>query len=138
MDDLIIYAGLTDNIGTEDEYATEDDFVESSPGFVMGTDPRAPHFGLWRLITSTRLEDNLSGDIVVDENTYKVERYKLGIAEGPNEITRNKALPLNHNVDVMNGVCFSKGCYLGQVSFSFKISSTQMFVYSQFFPAVSL
>ena len=117
MDDSFVYACLTDELNSDQ--TEENNLIQNGPEFVLAPDPRAPYHGLWRIVTSERLEDNLSAATVKNENAYKVKRYQLGIPEGPKEMTRNKALPLNHNVDVMSGVCFSKGCYLGQVSFSF-------------------
>ena len=43
---------------------------------------------------------------------YITFRYKLGISEGRNEV--DNGIPLEHNVVSLNGVSFSKGCYVGQ------------------------
>ncbi|KAF2138733.1 uncharacterized protein K452DRAFT_290384 [Aplosporella prunicola CBS 121167] len=45
---------------------------------------------------------------------YAVRRYLNGLAEGPAEMRPGEALPLESNVDVMRGVDFRKGCYVGQ------------------------
>lgn len=45
---------------------------------------------------------------------YKLNRYKLGVAEGIQEIVPGKAFPMEFNCDYMNGLSVHKGCYLGQ------------------------
>lgn len=45
---------------------------------------------------------------------YTVRRILHGVAEGQAEIVREKALPLESNLDYMGGIDFRKGCYVGQ------------------------
>lgn len=74
-------------------------------------DNRAPGFG-HRLIGS---EDCVPLDFCsasLDE--YKLRRYLFGIPEGSEELTPNKALPLDSCIDYMGGIDFNKGCYMGQ------------------------
>jgi len=52
--------------------------------------------------------------VVVEPAVYKEHRYRLGIAEGMSEITSGNSLPLEYNLALLNGVSFSKGCYIGQ------------------------
>ncbi|KAI1654456.1 Aminomethyltransferase folate-binding domain-containing protein [Daldinia decipiens] len=49
-----------------------------------------------------------------DDDAYRVRRYLLGVAEGQAEIPREQALPLEANMDLMGGIDFRKGCYVGQ------------------------
>ncbi|KAI1162309.1 Aminomethyltransferase folate-binding domain-containing protein [Nemania serpens] len=49
-----------------------------------------------------------------DEAAYRVRRYLRGVPEGSAEIVPAQALPLESNMDVMGGVDFRKGCYVGQ------------------------
>ena len=37
-----------------------------------------------------------------------------GVAEGQQEIARDDSLPMNCNIDLMGGIDFKKGCYVGQ------------------------
>ena len=37
-----------------------------------------------------------------------------GIPEGPVEIVRGKAIPMEFNIDLMNAISERKGCYMGQ------------------------
>lgn len=83
-------------------------------------DTRAPGFGS-RLVTpgeeDLRVhlpdETQVAGS-EVDLGTYTVRRMLHGIAEGQAEIIRESALPLECNMDMMRGVDFRKGCYVGQ------------------------
>jgi folate-binding protein YgfZ len=50
----------------------------------------------------------------VHEEVYRLRRYLLGVPEGQAEILREQALPQESNIDVMGGIDFRKGCYVGQ------------------------
>lgn len=83
-------------------------------------DTRAPGFGS-RLVTPG--DDDLR-KYIPDESklpgsevqlpTYTLRRMIYGVAEGQGEIIRESALPLECNLDMMRGVDFRKGCYVGQ------------------------
>jgi folate-binding protein YgfZ len=83
-------------------------------------DTRAPGFGS-RLITPgaedlrSHVPDGtqVAGSEVGFE-AYTVRRILHGIAEGQSEIIRESALPLECNMDMMKGIDFRKGCYVGQ------------------------
>jgi transferase CAF17, mitochondrial len=72
------------------------------------TDPRSPHLGS-RLLASTPPATPLHPEII-----YHLRRTLHGVPEGPLEILEGQALPAESNLDVMNGVDYSKGCYVGQ------------------------
>lgn len=101
------------------ESETSSPFSPSSP--IAGcVDTRAPGFGS-RLVTPgegdlrTHLPDesHVAGS-EVNFDSYTVRRMLHGVAEGQNEIIRESALPLECNMDMMRGVDFRKGCYVGQ------------------------
>ena len=48
------------------------------------------------------------------DDTFANLRFRLGVAEGANEMEPGKALPLEYNADYSHGVSFHKGCYIGQ------------------------
>ncbi|KAJ8068886.1 hypothetical protein OCU04_002570 [Sclerotinia nivalis] len=48
------------------------------------------------------------------EDVYRVRRYLIGVPEGQDEILRESALPQESNIDVMGGIDYTKGCYVGQ------------------------
>ena len=56
-------------------------------------------------------DKNLSKD---EASEYLKLRLNLCIAEGPNEILRGEALPLDFWMDKTKQVSFSKGCFIGQ------------------------
>lgn len=99
---------------------------ESSSPFSLSSpiagcvDTRAPGFGS-RLITPgdadirSHLPDEsqvAGGEVGLD--SYNVRRFLHGVAEGQAEIIRESALPLECNMDMMRGIDFRKGCYVGQ------------------------
>jgi folate-binding protein YgfZ len=47
-------------------------------------------------------------------NGWREHRLGLGVAEGVDEIGSDKYLWLECNADLLNGVSFTKGCYVGQ------------------------
>lgn len=49
-----------------------------------------------------------------DTSPYDARRIALGIAEGQAELGDGKTLALEANLDQLNGVSFTKGCYVGQ------------------------
>ncbi|KAK3746265.1 hypothetical protein QZH41_016517 [Actinostola sp. cb2023] len=49
-----------------------------------------------------------------DQGAYEMHRVQLGVSEGMDEIKPGVALPLEYNLDYINGVSFLKGCYIGQ------------------------
>jgi folate-binding protein YgfZ len=85
-------------------------------------DNRAPGFGLRMVLPadSTPVDVasqtllNLEGFRVASETDYRVRRYIHGIPEGSQELKSEVALPLDSCIDLMGGVDFDKGCYIGQ------------------------
>ena len=47
-------------------------------------------------------------------NWYDLMRYKNCIPEGIKEIEANTTLPLEINLDLLGGISFEKGCFIGQ------------------------
>ncbi|KAI1433423.1 Aminomethyltransferase folate-binding domain-containing protein [Xylaria sp. CBS 124048] len=91
---------------------------------VIIPDLRAPGMG-YRVLTagadldvqtldlSPELHSTATAD-KVDEAAYRVRRYLRGVPEGSAEIIPTQALPQESNMDVMGGIDFRKGCYVGQ------------------------
>ncbi|UKZ77714.1 hypothetical protein TrVFT333_005438 [Trichoderma virens FT-333] len=80
---------------------------------IVFEDPRAPGLG-YRII---QLAGPKAPELDIDQTTedaYTIRRYLHGVAEGQDEILREQALPLESNMEYMNGVDFHKGCYVGQ------------------------
>jgi folate-binding protein YgfZ len=51
---------------------------------------------------------------ILDLEEYRTRRYIYGVPEGPTELPREAALPMEHNIDLASGIDFKKGCYMGQ------------------------
>nr|XP_012139204.1 PREDICTED: putative transferase CAF17 homolog, mitochondrial [Megachile rotundata] len=83
-------------------------------------DPRLSDLGI-RILAESKIEKNkiakhLNFDCSTSTNnlSFKAFRYKLGIAEGTDDLPPGKPLPLEVNCDYLHGVSFHKGCYIGQ------------------------
>ncbi|KAI8825593.1 uncharacterized protein EV422DRAFT_132638 [Fimicolochytrium jonesii] len=77
-------------------------------------DPRHREMGL-RVVLETGGKPPLPQHFTkVPYTTYLRRRILLGIPEGADDFPTGVALPLESNLDLMSGVDFRKGCYLGQ------------------------
>lgn len=81
---------------------------EDAPSHALssGLDVRTPGMG-WRSIVRRKDVDRAEEDA----QAYTVHRILQGVAESADEVA---GLPMEANLDIMNGVDFRKGCYLGQ------------------------
>ncbi len=71
------------------------------------SDPRHPELGTrWLGITA-------ADDVDVSAD-FRAQRLGLGITEGVNELGSEQTLWLEANAAELNGVSFTKGCYVGQ------------------------
>ncbi|KAK0935201.1 ccr4 associated factor [Friedmanniomyces endolithicus] len=90
----------------------------TSDGMLGLTDARAPGMGQRLLIPSSSQDGSgVPARLEVDEaplSAYALRRYLRGVPEGQKEIPRDESLPMNYNLDIMGGIDFKKGCYLGQ------------------------
>ena len=71
------------------------------------TDPRHPQLGRRWLAAISIGDEDVSAE-------YRAHRLSLGIAEGVVELGSDQTLWLEANAAELNGVSFSKGCYVGQ------------------------
>ncbi|KAL4920436.1 hypothetical protein BDW62DRAFT_208949 [Aspergillus aurantiobrunneus] len=92
----------------------------SETSIVGCVDTRAPGFGSRLVIPGPEDlrahfpdETQVAGS-EVDLDAYTIRRVLHGVAEGQSEIISESALPLDCNMDMMRGVDFRKGCYVGQ------------------------
>ena len=58
--------------------------------------------------------NNNPGIVRAWQEALRSRRVSLGIAEGQAEIVSGSALPQESNIDLLGGIDFRKGCYLGQ------------------------
>lgn len=87
--------------------------------YLCSPDPRTPLLGHRLIISNPNSDIDLKDycdapRITSNLNDYKINLYKNGVAENHLDISYSNSIPLEYNVALMNGVSFSKGCYLGQ------------------------
>ncbi len=74
-------------------------------------DPRTPKAGL-RIIAATDVSPDAGN--LVDESAYTAHRVELGLADSDQDIGSSQRFVHECNLDMTNGVDFTKGCYVGQ------------------------
>lgn len=81
-------------------------------------DTRTPEWAFCRYVYKDESKLNSAIDSIksfeFSEGRYHRERILKGIPEGPYEITSRQSIPLEYNLDLMGGIDFNKGCYIGQ------------------------
>jgi folate-binding protein YgfZ len=73
------------------------------------TDPRLGALG-WRGIDRPPPE----GATVADESSYDAHRLSLGVPDPARDCQPDKTYPIEADFDLLNGIDFKKGCYVGQ------------------------
>jgi folate-binding protein YgfZ len=82
-----------------------------APGPEWAPDPRLPALG-WR---ATGLEaPKATGAAEVDEDAYDARRMALGATDAWRDGLSDKSYAIEANLDLLNGVDFKKGCFVGQ------------------------
>jgi folate-binding protein YgfZ len=82
--------------------------AEASPPSGWAPDPRLPKLG-WRAAGAPRPP----GVTAADEADYDVHRLALGVP-GPQDFGSDRAYAIEADFDLLNGVDFRKGCFVGQ------------------------
>ncbi|MDE2365163.1 MAG: folate-binding protein YgfZ, partial [Hyphomicrobiales bacterium] len=85
------------------------DGAAAPDGAVAFDDPRAADLGR-RAITPLRLARAIGGD----PRLYEARRIAAGAPRGGADFTWGDAFPHEANMDLLHGVAFDKGCYVGQ------------------------
>ncbi|XP_019585375.2 putative transferase CAF17, mitochondrial isoform X1 [Rhinolophus sinicus] len=80
---------------------------------ILTPDPRTACMG-WRLLAQDEGPALVPGGRLGDLQDYHWHRYRQGVPEGVHDLPPGVALPLESNLAFMNGVSFTKGCYIGQ------------------------
>jgi folate-binding protein YgfZ len=109
------------NAWRDDDRWTAHSQGANEDGTISLTDCRAPGMGQRILLPSSSSGGSVVGNIAALEgleeaplSAYTIRRYLRGVAEGQKEIPREETLPMNANIDLMKGIDFKKGCYIGQ------------------------
>ena len=77
---------------------------------VAGTaarDPRLPEAG-WRVLSVNAIEANAT------EDEWDLHRLGLGLPDGSRDMEAEKSVLLEAGFDELNGISWTKGCYMGQ------------------------
>lgn len=105
------------NMWKENERWTAHTRCSPDDGLLCLMDSRAPGLGRRMLLQTPSAGNELPPQLETEEaplSAYVVRRYLRGVPEGQQEIPRDESLPMNYNIDIMGGIDFKKGCYLGQ------------------------
>lgn len=85
-------------------------------GGIAYADPRLAALGLRVIAPPQEAERWLKerGGAAAPEQEYHMHRIRLGVPEGSGEMPVERALPRHYGLDLLGGVDFAKGCYVGQ------------------------
>ncbi|XP_010676666.2 putative transferase At4g12130, mitochondrial [Beta vulgaris subsp. vulgaris] len=83
-------------------------------GWQWFRDPRLDCLGFRGIFPSGTPPPLVEADKEVAEESYLLWRLEKGVAEGPIEIPKDEAIPLEYNLAGLNAISFDKGCYVGQ------------------------
>ncbi|KAL9246793.1 hypothetical protein vseg_020286 [Gypsophila vaccaria] len=86
----------------------------SEAGWQWFKDPRLDCLGFRGIFPSGTPPPLVEADKETIEENYLLWRLEQGVAEGPNEIPKGEAIPLEYNLAGLNAISFDKGCYVGQ------------------------
>jgi folate-binding protein YgfZ len=79
-------------------------------------DPRLPALGLRCILPADAAADAAAalGAMLTEADSYEAHRIALGVPRGGLDFIYNDAFPHEADMDQLNGVDFTKGCYVGQ------------------------
>jgi folate-binding protein YgfZ len=81
---------------------------DGAPGAGWARDPRLPELG-WRGYGATPP----AGALQADESVREAQKLSLGVP-GPADWGSDRTYPIEANFDLLNGIDFKKGCFVGQ------------------------
>jgi len=77
-------------------------------------DPRTPSMGV-KLVVPKNSKPNIPKNFVhVSSEYYETFRFLHGVPTYPHDLQHDKTLPLEANLDWLQGISYEKGCYVGQ------------------------
>jgi tRNA-modifying protein YgfZ len=80
-------------------------------------DPRLPELGmrtLWGPGVASRLAQEAAREANATAADYHAHRIALGVPEGGKDYAFGDVFPHDANLDLLNGISFTKGCFVGQ------------------------
>lgn len=81
---------------------------------LLVVDPRYEKLGARMILPHSETPTLPSEFVEVPNSIYNYYRMQFGVPQGPEELQKDSALPLEGNTELLNGVHFHKGCYIGQ------------------------
>ncbi len=105
--DLAVYVAWDSTPDGPRMGAPEMDVLVAKANVIMAPDPRLAGAG-WRILSGTRLPDNAT------EDDWDARRLVLGLPDGSRDMEAEKSILLEAGFDELNGVSWTKGCYMGQ------------------------
>ncbi|MFV0280883.1 MAG: YgfZ/GcvT domain-containing protein [Rhodoblastus sp.] len=90
--------------------ALSGDGAGASENAIAFTDPRAPELGLRAILPFGEARKIADGN----REAYEARRIAAGVPQGGLDFAYGDAFPHEANMDLLHGVSFDKGCYVGQ------------------------
>ncbi|KAG8881405.1 hypothetical protein FRB97_009600 [Tulasnella sp. 331] len=81
---------------------------------LWAVDRRAPGMGVRVLVRTDSSSSSPTLPSSSSSDDYTLHRIKLGVPEGKDDMPPQDSFPMDANMDLMGGVDFRKGCYVGQ------------------------
>ncbi len=98
---------LTDVSADWHVYAAWAGAPDIQAGTIAAPDPRLPDAG-WRVLSPTALPTNATAE------AWDAHRLTLGLPDGSRDLEADKTVLLEAGFDELEGVSWTKGCYMGQ------------------------
>ena len=104
--------GARGGLGNTNTYLTSPPSVPPASGRdALTADPRLPALGSRGVFEANKTPAGFS---VTDASLYDRHRLALGVTEGSRDLIIGKSTLLDGNFDFLNGISWTKGCYVGQ------------------------
>jgi folate-binding protein YgfZ len=84
---------------------------EAAAGILSFPDPRFADLGWRMLVEATSTSDSAA---TAEPDAYHAHRIALGVPEGGKDYPFGDAFPHEADLDLLHGVSFDKGCFVGQ------------------------
>jgi folate-binding protein YgfZ len=106
---------LRSHVVISDESAGYQVLAGGDPGSAGPADPRLAGLGS-RIVMGSGSAARMTAQLTIDATAadYHARRIALGVPEGGKDYAFGDTFPHEANLDLLNGVSFTKGCFVGQ------------------------